>query len=85
MRAIFDCFDRQVRINCAGPVADQHGEMVDFAGFAAFDYERDLGAGSFANQVIVDGGQGEKAGDGGVLVVDSAVGEYQQAIAVADG
>jgi len=48
---------------------------------AAFDDEGDLGARLFADQVIVDRGHGQQAGDGGVFFIHAAVGENQQGVA----
>ncbi len=82
---VFEGFDGEVRIDGAGAIADQQGEVHDFARLAGFDDERDLGAGFFADQVVVHGGQGEQAGNGRVVFVDAAVGKDQQRVAGLDG
>lgn len=82
---ILEGFDGEVGVDGACSVADEEGEVHDFAGLAAFDDEGDLGAGSLANEVMVDGGEGEEAGDGGVVLVDAAVGEDEEGVTVLDG
>ena len=76
---VFDGFEGQVGVDGAGAIADQEREVHDLARLAGFDDEGDLGAGLFAYQVVVDGGERQQAGDGRVVRVDAAIGEDQQA------
>src|ERR1017187_2930058 len=55
------------------------------ARLAGFDDQGDLGAGFIADQVVVHGGEGQQAGDGGIVYVEAAVGEDEQAVAGLDG
>ena len=82
---IFQGFDGQIRIDRAGAVADQQREMHHLARLAGFDDQRHLGARPFADQLIVDGGQRQQAGNRRVVVVHAAVGENQQRVAALDG
>ena len=63
---IVERLDGQIRIDGAGAVADEQGEVHHLARLAAFDDERDLGAGLFAHQAVVHGGHGQQAGNGRV-------------------
>ena len=80
-----DGLEREIGIDGARAVADEQGEVHHLARLAAFDDEGDLGARLFADQVIVDRGHGQQAGDGSVFFVDAAVGENQQRVAGLDG
>ena len=59
--------------------------MHDFARLAGFDNQRDAGAGSFANQMVVHRGQRQQARNGRELFVYAAVRKNQQRIARFDG
>ena len=85
LRHVVQGFERQVRIDGAGAVADQQREVHDLARLARFDDQRDLRAGLLADQVVVHGGQRQQAGDGRVVLVHAAVGENQQGVARLDG
>ncbi len=65
--ATFDGFEGQVGVDGAGAIADQQREVHDFARLAGFDDDGALRARLFADQVVVDGSEGEQAGDGGVI------------------
>ncbi len=82
---IFERLDGQVRVDGAGAVADQQREVHHFARLAGFDDERDLRARTFADQMIMHGGQGQQAGDGRVLRIDAAVGKDEDRVAVLNG
>src|SRR5262249_17931632 len=69
-------FDGEIGIHGARAIADEQGEVHDFAGLAALDDERDLGAEAVGDEGVVDGGEGEEAGDGGEIGGDATVGEY---------
>ena len=78
-------FEDEVGVDGADSVADEDGEVVGFAGLAGLEDEVALGAAAGADEVVVDGGAGEEAGDGGVAGVDAAVGEDEDAGTVIDG
>ncbi len=82
---VFQGFDGQVRVHGTGAVTDQEGEVHDLTRLAGFDNQGDLGTGFLAHQVVMDGGEGEEAGDGSVLFVEAAVGKDQQRVAGLDG
>src|SRR5262249_54185396 len=73
-------FESEVGVDGAGAVADQQGEMHHLARLGRLDNERHLGAGFFADQVVVDGGECQQAGDRCVLEIDAAVGEDEQRV-----
>ncbi len=68
-------FNGQVGIDGAGAVADEQGEVHHLARLAAFNDERNLGAGFLAHQAIVHGGHGQQAGNGRIGRIDAAVGD----------
>ena len=59
--------DGKIGIDGAGAVSDEEGEVHHLTGFAAFNDERNLGAGLLAHQAVVYGGHGKQAGDGARL------------------
>ena len=67
----------QVRVDRAGTKPDQHSKVVGFPDIAGFDDERGLAAQPFADEVVVDGAQGQERGERGVVVVGVAVGQNQ--------
>jgi hypothetical protein len=54
--------------------------MHHLPGLPRFHDEGHLGPGLFADQVVVDRGQGQQAGDGGIVFLDPAVGEDQHRV-----
>ena len=74
----------QIRIDGAGAVTDQQGEVHHLARLAALDNERDLGAGLFSYQAIMHGGHRQQAGNRRIGCIDAAVGENQQRVAGID-
>jgi len=56
--------EREVGIDGGRAVAEQHGEMVDFAHLAGFDDQPDGRPHPRLDQRMVHGGRGEKDGDG---------------------
>ena len=82
---VVDGLDGEVGIDGAGAVADEQCEVHDFARLTALNDERDLGAGFFLDEAIVNGSHREQAGNGRIGGVDAAVGEDQQGVAGVDG
>jgi hypothetical protein len=72
-----ECVEGQVRVDRARAVADQAGEVVDLARLARLHDDPGGVARAFADQVVVDRGQGEERGDRGVPGVGAAVGKDQ--------
>ena len=82
---IFDRLDGEIRIDGACAVAEEKGEMHHFARFAGFDDKGHLGAGFFANQVIVHGRQCQQARDRRIFLLDAAVRKDQDRVSRLDG
>ena len=60
--------------------------MVNLAGFAGFQHQADLGAQAFADEVMVQAGDGEQRRDRGVVLGDTSVGEDEDVdLVVLDG
>ena len=60
---VVERLERQVRIDGAGAVADEQGEMMHLARLAAFEDQADLGARPFADQMMVHAGDGQQSGN----------------------
>ena len=73
----------QVRIDRAGAVAGQQGEVMHLAGFARFDDQAAARAALFAHQVMVHAAGGQQGRNRHQLGVHAAVGEDQDRDAVA--
>src|SRR5208283_3504120 len=78
-------FDGQVGIDGAGAVADQQAKVHDLARLAAFDDQTDLGARAFADQMVVDRAECQQGWNRRHLLVDAAIREQQDGVAVLDG
>ena len=74
-RKVFNALEREIRIDCAGPVAAEQCEMHDFARFAGFGDQRDLGSRFFAHQQVVHRGQSQQAWNGRVVFIHAAIGK----------
>ena len=87
-QALFDHvvegLERQVGVDARATVADERAEVVHFARFAGLEDEADLGALAFADQVVVQAGDGEQGRDGGVVTVDAAVAQDDEVDARVD-
>ena len=59
--------------------------MVHFPRFARLQDEADAGAGTVADQVVVQARDGEQSGDRGVVLVDGAIAQNNQTAAVGNG
>ena len=57
-------FDSEIRIDGAGAVSDEQGEVHDFARFAGFDDERDLGARFFGTSRLCTAARARRLGIG---------------------
>ena len=77
---IVDGFDGEIGIDGAGAVSDEERKVHHLAWLAAFDDERDLGAGFFLDQAVVYGGHGQQAGNGRVGRIDAAIGEDEKRV-----
>jgi hypothetical protein len=72
---IVEGFEGQIWIDGAATVADQDGEMLNLPGFTGFEDEADAGSGAFANEVMVEAGDGQERRDGGMVMIDAAIGK----------
>ncbi len=82
---VFEGLDGEIGIDGTGAVADEEGEVHDLAGLAGLDDEGDLRAGAFADEVVVDGGEGKQRGDGRGVMVDATVRKDEKTVALLDG
>jgi hypothetical protein len=71
------CLERQVRIDGAGTISDEAGEVMVLSGFASFGYDACAHADAGADECMMYGGYGQKHGYGSVILVNAAVAEYQ--------
>ncbi len=81
---VVDRLEGKIRVDRAGAVAEEHGEVMDFARFARLQDEAGLGSGAGPDQVVVnrrDGQQGRDRGHGGVV---AAVREDDDVVALGD-
>ncbi len=82
---IVDGFNREIRIDGAGTVADQQGKVHHLARLAAFNDDGDLRAGLFLDEAIVHGGHRQQAWDRRIGRVNAAIRENQQRVAGVHG
>src|SRR5688572_7273451 len=59
--------------------------MMDFARFTRLEHEPDARAGAFANEVMVQSGDGEQSGNGRAFLINTAIRQNDDIDAVADG
>ena len=59
--------------------------MMDFARFARFQDEADVGADGLVDEIMVQGCRGQEGRNGGHARVDAAVGQDEDVGAVLDG
>ena len=81
---VLDGLHGQVRVDRRRAVADEQGHVVHLAHVAGLDDEADLGAGLLADQVVVHRGGEQQRRDRCEVAVGVAVGEHDEARAVAD-
>ena len=70
--------EREVRVDRARAVAHQEREVVHLARLSTFHDQAASGARPLADEVVMDGGDGEKRRDGRRIGIVAAVGEDQQ-------
>ena len=81
---VLDALHREVRVDRGGAVADEQRDVVDLADVTGLDDQADLGARLLADQVVVDRGGEQQRRDRREVGVGVAVGEHDEALAVAD-
>ena len=67
--------ESHIRAQCAGSIAQKQGGVHGLANFSALHDQRRLHAFAYGNQVMVYGADGQQRRDGGMLLVNVAVGE----------
>ena len=82
---VVQSLEREVGIDRAAAVADEDGEMMDFAWFAGFQHQPDAGARAFPNEMMVQPRNGEQRRHRRVLMVNAAVRQDQDVHALLDG
>ncbi len=70
-------FKRDIWIDRAGAVADEQAEVMDFARLAGFDHQAALGANAQADQVMMDGGRRQQAGNRSQFRPHAAIGKNE--------
>jgi hypothetical protein len=63
---VVDGFEGEVGIDGGAAVTDEEGKVVNLARFSGFEDEADAGARAFADEVMVEAGDGEEGWDGGM-------------------
>ncbi len=81
---VHERFEHEIGIDRAGAVADQAGEMMHVPRFAGLQDQADFGSGAFAHEVMVDRRNAEQARDRRPFLVDAAVAEDQELVALFD-
>ena len=82
---VVERLEGQVRVDGAGPVADQQREVMHLARLAALQHQADLGALALADQVVVDAGRRQQRRDRRQVAVHAAVGQDDEVAAVGHG
>jgi hypothetical protein len=82
---LVDRVEQQVRVDRAGAVADQRGEVVDLARLAGLEHEARAQADARAHEVVVHRGDGQQRRDRRPVGPHAAVGEDQDVRAARDG
>lgn len=78
-------FEGEVGIDGIGTVADKEAMMVDFAGFAGFEDQSNLGPFGLANEMMVHGSTREKRADGDTVRADGSIAQNHQRKTIGDG
>ena len=81
---VVDRLEGEVRVDGARAVADQEAEVVGLARLAGLEDEADPRPRPGADEVVVDGGDGEERRDRRVGLVVAAVGEDDEVVALGD-
>ena len=70
-------FKREIRIDGAGPVADEQREMMHFPRLAGFEDQANARARAFADEVMMQACNGQQRRDGGVFAIHPAIGKMR--------
>ena len=77
-----DRFEGEIGIDGIATITEEEGEVVNLAGFRRFQDEGDAGAGSLADEVVMQARDCEQCRDGCLFSADLAVGENEDVDAV---
>ena len=78
-------FKGDVWIHGTGAIAQQKGEVVHFAGIAAFDHQTGTGSQALTHQVVVKAGTCQQGWDWSMRCIHSPVRKYQDVCTCCDG
>ena len=85
MDHVVDRLEGQIRVDGAASVTDEQREVVDLARFAGLQDQSDPGAGTLADEVVMQTADGQQGRDGRALGAEAAVGENEDVGPVIDG
>ena len=71
-------FERQIRVDRVGAVADQQAMMMHFAGFARFDDDADPRALRLAHQMMMHGAGRQQRAERHAIAADRAIGQHDE-------
>ena len=77
-----DCFEGEIGVDRIATITEEEGEVVNFAGFRGFQDEGNAGAGSLADEVMMQARDCEQCRDGCLFSADLAVGKNKDVDAV---
>jgi hypothetical protein len=72
---VVDCFESDVGVDRAGSVTDEERKVMHFPGFAGFDHETDARAQTFADEEVMQPGNGQQCRDRCKVAVHAAITE----------
>ncbi len=70
---LFDALVREIRVDCAGTVAEKRREVVDTSGLGTLEDDGDSGPFLRADEVLFHRGDSQQRRDGHMVLVDAAV------------
>ena len=79
---VVEGFERQIRVDRAGAIADEQRDVVHFTSVAALDDQRAAGAHPFPHQVMVHAGGREQARNRRQFAAHAPVRQDQHGVAV---
>ena len=82
---VIERLEGQIRVDGAGAVADEKGEVMDLARFAGFDHQAHFRACPFADQVVVQARNGQQSRNGDMGAVHTAITEDENILPRSDG
>ncbi len=71
----------QIRVNGVGPIANQAGQVMNFAHLAAFNHQADLHTLAAPHQVMVHRAHSQQTGNGRILLIDAQIAQDNDSFA----